>query len=475
MKKYIILGMLTICLFGSFKPKDKQLPNIVLVMSDDQGWGQVGYYNHPILKTPNIDAMAVNGLRLDRFYAGAPVCSPTRASVLTGRVNDRSAVYSHGVPMRTQERTIIQLLKDAGYQTAHFGKWHLDGLRGPGVPIFKEDKRNPGFFGFEEWLSVTNFFDIDPLMSRNGELVEYKGSSSEIIVNEALKYIEEHKDKPFCAVIWYGSPHDPWSALDSDKQDLPEDLKKTEKNYLGEIVEIDKSIGVLRKGLKDMELADNTLVWFNSDNGGLPIGRKAGVGGLKGFKGSMFEGGIRVPCVIEWPQKIKGGKVSKLPASTMDIFPTLASIVGISSDKMVKPLDGISIMNLFDSEDTSRKEPIPFKHMNKGALIDNDFKLLVKNIRKKDYALYDLHNDKRESIDVAEQYPEKFQQLVEYYEKWLMSVKNSVAGKDYENGLIEPDPKSKFWWDTPMYEPYIDQWKDRSEYKNRLKKANKIE
>ena len=134
-------------------------PNIILVMADDQGWGQTGYYNHPILKTPNLDAMAAAGLRFDRFYAGGPVCSPTRATVLTGRSHDRTNVQSHGYPLRNQEKTVAQALQRAGYATGHFGKWHLNGIRGPGVPVLKEDKRHPGKFGFDTWLSVTNFFE----------------------------------------------------------------------------------------------------------------------------------------------------------------------------------------------------------------------------------------------------------------------------------------------------------------------------
>ena len=158
-------------------------------MTDDQGWGQTGYYNHPVLKTPNLDEMAKNGLRLDRFYAGAPQCSPTRASVLTGRSNDRTGVFYHGYPLNKSEKTIAQALKTVGYKTGHFGKWHLNGLRGPGVPIFKDDKYSPGIFGFDKWLSVTNFFDFDPVMSYNGEFQEFKGSSSEIIVDEiAIMY-----------------------------------------------------------------------------------------------------------------------------------------------------------------------------------------------------------------------------------------------------------------------------------------------
>ena len=118
-------------------------PNIILVMADDQGWGQTGYYNHPLLKTPNLDAMAAAGLRFDRFYAGAPVCSPTRATVMTGRTNDRTGVQNHGFGLRRQERTVAQALRHAGYATGHFGKWHLNGIRGPGVPIFADDDQSP--------------------------------------------------------------------------------------------------------------------------------------------------------------------------------------------------------------------------------------------------------------------------------------------------------------------------------------------
>ena len=173
--------------------------NFVLVMADDQGWGQTGYYNHPILETPNLDAMASNGLRFDSFYAGGPVCSPTRATVLTGRTHDRTGVFDHGYALRKQEKTLPLALKNTGYATAHFGKWHLCGLRGPGVPILKTDTHGPQVFGFETWLSVTNFFDLNPLMSRQGKFEEFKGDSSEIIVREALSFMNRQakNENPF--------------------------------------------------------------------------------------------------------------------------------------------------------------------------------------------------------------------------------------------------------------------------------------
>ena len=153
---------------------DLTRPHIVLVMADDMGWGETGYNGHPVLKTPHLDAMAAGGLRFDRFYAGAPVCSPTRATVLTGRSNDRTGVQDHGVPLRRQEKTLAQALRAAGYTTAHFGKWHLDGYRGPGAPVLTSDELHPGVFGFDEWLSTTNYFDRNPILGGNNGLKDYQ-------------------------------------------------------------------------------------------------------------------------------------------------------------------------------------------------------------------------------------------------------------------------------------------------------------
>src|SRR5688500_11868579 len=162
--KYLFALLLvpTVCAFAA------ERPHIILVMADDMGWGETGYRNHPVLRTPNLDAMAGAGLRFDRSYAGAPNCSPTRASVMTGRSNDRCGVENHGYALRGQEKTVAQALRDAGYTTAHFGKWHLNGISGPGAPVLAGDDHSPSHFGFDEWLSVTNFFDLDPIMGRLG-------------------------------------------------------------------------------------------------------------------------------------------------------------------------------------------------------------------------------------------------------------------------------------------------------------------
>ena len=445
-----------------------QRPNIVLVMADDQGWGQTGYYNHPVLKTPNLDAMAENGLRFDRFYAGGPVCSPTRATVLTGRTHVRAGVESHGFPLRAEEKTIAQALRKAGYATGHFGKWHLNGLRGPGVPILKDDMRHPGVFGFETWLSVTNFFDRDPIMSRNGDFEEFQGDSSEIIVDEALKFIATQVDanKPFFTVIWYGTPHSPFVAAEDDKSAFQE-LDAASQNHYGELVAMDRSIGALRAGLRELKVADDTLFWFTSDNGGLPNITPGTVGGLRGFKGSLYEGGLRVPGIIEWPAGIKEPRITKYPAGAMDIFPTLADIVGLPGDSMVQPQDGVSLRALLSKDITDRKKPIGFRYASGLAMVDNQYKIVVKG-RKTE--LFDLDADTKEATNLSAEKPDVLRKMQRQLDAWNRSVENSVNGSDYPNGTIEPQPKRRFWTDEPDYEKYFSTWKKRPEYQGRLKR-----
>lgn len=444
-------------------------PNMVLVMTDDQGWGQTGYYNHPVLKTPNLDAMARNGLRFDRFYAAAPVCSPTRASVLTGRTNNRTGVPSHGYALRLQEKTLPRAMQKAGYATGHFGKWHLNALRGPGVPILGDDSHSPGAFGFDEWLSVTNFFDMNPIMSHKGDFKEFKGDSSNIIVSEALNFIRTSakKEKPFFAVLWDGSPHDPMVASDSDRAAFGK-LDKVSQHHYGELAAFDRSLGLLRKSLRELGVADNTLVWYCSDNGGLPKITPDTVGGLRGNKGSVWEGGLRVPGVIEWPAALKP-RVTEYPASTMDIFPTIADILGLDQSVFLDPVDGESLKPLLEKEIGRREKPIPFRFGARGALVDNNYKLVATNVEKGMYELYDLAADKTESQNIATENPVVFNRMKRLFKKWDQTVTASVAGKDYPEGKVrEDEPESHFWMTDKRYEPFLEEWCKRPEYTKRL-------
>ena len=460
-KKLVSLLFLPILiLFAGCAENQKDQPNVILVMADDMGWAQTGYYGHPILKTPHLDAMAENGLRMDRFYAGAPSCTPTRASVMTGRTNDRTGAFRVGSYINKQEKMLSTAFKDAGYITAHFGKWHLN-MDSPDLdhPLPKSDPHNPGELGFDYWLSHTTGFDRSFDLSRNGVLEKFEGDGSEIIVEEAVRFItdELERGKPFFIVIWYSAPHGPWDASEADIKPFLGKVDRTSAHAHGEIVAIDRSIGNLRTSLRELGIADNTLVWFTSDNGGSPnldvrvwpskdsFGGAGGqgmemeypsncsneidfnltstearelhgcirgmdpdsTGYLRGFKKDFYEGGLRVPTVIEWPSGIEP-RVTNFPSSTYDMFPTLIDVAGLSPDSINAVHDGISIIELFDYELPKREVPIGFRANGGLMWLDNDWKL-VRNVDydgKKfvttDYELYNVIGDPTESNNLIE-------------------------------------------------------------------------
>ncbi|MEM7700162.1 MAG: sulfatase-like hydrolase/transferase, partial [Verrucomicrobiota bacterium] len=204
-------------------------PHIILVMADDQGWGDMAYNGHPTVVTPHFDEAAAKGIRFDRFYAAAPVCSPTRASVLTGRTPNRLGVFKWGYPIREQEETLAEILREAGYATGHFGKWHLGSVR-------RQSRSNPGYHGFDRWISAPNFYENGATLSDEGTARTFDGvESSFIAVDSALEWIEEAgQDQPIFAVIWLGSPHSPHIADPIDSEHYA-DLPKADREFLGEV------------------------------------------------------------------------------------------------------------------------------------------------------------------------------------------------------------------------------------------------
>lgn len=465
----------------------QERPNIVLVMADDLGYAQTGYYGHPLLRTPHLDALAAGGLRLDRFYAAGPVCSPTRASVLTGRTHERTGVMSHGFALRRQEPTLAMTLSDAGYATGHFGKWHLDGLRGPGVPIFADDPHGPAKFGFQTWLSVTNFFDRDPLLSRGGEFESFQGDSSEIIVEEALQFAEQSQrnDQPFFAVVWYGTPHSPFQASAADiasladgspeRKKIIDSMDKESINQYGELVAMDRSLGTLRDGLAKMNALSSTLIWFCSDNGGLGNIQPSATRPLRGHKGQLYEGGLRVPCVLHWPGHIEPGRVSQHPACATDIAPTVLDLLGLPSSSLTQPVDGISLKVLvsspIDEPEVSRNVPIGFRYQRECAVVDNQWKLIR---AKKGDELYHLEKDIAEQKNLLKSHPHVAKRLAAWLDQFNGSVDASVAGKDYPEGTVDPNhPEPRFWTELPAYQAQLDQWRDRWEFKKTILRAKK--
>ena len=445
-------------------------PNVIFVMADDMGFAQTSYYDHPVLETPNLDEMAENGLRLDRFYAGAPQCSTTRATILTGRTNDRTGVFTVGDSINKQEKTLSQAFRNAGYTTAHFGKWHLNQVNAPeGNPMPLSDPHNPGELGFDYWLSETNQFNLDPQLSRNGVVENFKGESSEILVEEALKFLEQsHKEStPAFILIWYASPHSPMEALDKDKAAFA-DMHEFSAAHHGEIVAMDRSIGMLRKGIAELGIRDNTLVWFNSDNGGLPSfgvssgGRRGYIPGvnpdstgyLRGSKSSFYEGGFRVPAIIEWPGKLKP-RISHFPVTTLDMFPTLIDIVGLNRNDINEVHDGISLVNLFEADPKRRDRQIGFRVGENLGWLDNDYKLIyyrdyakafiddvwspqILQSLPRQWELYNVVEDPSEENNLMESEPEIAARMIAELEAWIASVDRSVEGADYPEGRVLP-------------------------------------
>lgn len=475
-------------------------PNIILLMGDDHGWDEVGYNGHPFVKTPHLDKMAAEGLRFDRFYSAHPTSSPTRASVLTGRHPNRYGTFNAGWSTRPEEVTLAHVAKNAGYATAHFGKWHVG-------PVKKESPTSPGAMGFDEWLSHDNFFEMNPVLSRNGNPpTRMEGEGSELIVNEAIDFIRrstEH-NTPFLAVVWFGSPHEPYSGLPEDLalyEHLPDSLLNREvlltSNETGEqvyrplkhvlqeryaeITAMDRAIGKLREFLKEQGLAENTLLMYVSDNGTCPSAGRVGMT-LRAQKSTLYEGGIRVPAIIEWPAVITEPAITSTVSVTTDILPTLAEIT--RQPLPDRPIDGTSLVPLFANQEAERESPVFFwqfiparvfrddaqpyinPQLQEGttpmakaldgkftrnfqnytylhvsddhragtrAMISGRYKLVMEgeSPNSQGAELYDIEVDPSEVHNLADRRPWKVEEMKSQMAEWQASVLQSLTGADY--------------------------------------------
>jgi len=457
-------------------------PNIILCMGDDHGWNETAYNGHPYLRTPVLDEMAAAGLRFDRFYAAAPVCSPTRGSIMTGRHPNRYGTFGANWSTRPEEITIAHILRKAGYACGHFGKWHLG-------PVKASSPTSPGAMGFEEWLSHDNFFEIDPHFSRNGGPVQqFKGESSEIVVNEAIRFIGKAKQnrRPFFTVIWFGSPHAPYSGVEQDLalyKDVPDRLRAR----LAEITALDRAMGQLRRYLKSAGLRQNTLLWYCGDNGVPPEGRLTTP--FRGHKGQLYEGGLRVPGIIEWPERIPKPRATEVNAVTSDMLPTICHLLG--QPLPPRPLDGISLNPLLEGGMRERPKPICFWHYDQrrelkgqpyilpelqqgttptatlmdgrltrnfrnyrhprvkeedfagdAAILGNRYKLVAPGERSPESGpgpsasspareLYDVRDDQGETKDLIQVKPEIATDMERQLRDWQRSVLTSLTGADY--------------------------------------------
>lgn len=473
---------------------------MVLLMGDDHGWDEVAYNGHPYVKTPVLDDMAAQGLRFDRFYSAHPSCSPTRGSIMTGRHPNRYGTFYPNCSIRPEEISIAQILGQAGYACAHFGKWHLG-------PVKADSPTSPGAMGFDAWLSHDNFFELNPTLSRNGGTPQtFQGESSQIVIDEAITYIQaaKQKQKPFFVVVWFGSPHEPYSGLPEDLalyDNLPaayadrkvrltsnetgkavtRPLREVLRERYAEITAMDRAIGSLRTFLKAQGLRDNTLVWYCGDNG-IPPSADRVVTPFRGQKGDMYEGGVRVPGVMEWPARIPKPCVTRVNSVTTDTLPTLCDLAGLPLPN--RPLDGISLAPVINGTLHTRPSPIFFWSFDSGkafgrdakpyieprlqegttplakimagkytrsftnfyypviseqdfggprSMLDNRYKLVLGTLSADPSAfeLFDVIEDPAEAHDLAASHPEIVEKMQKQLRDWQHSVLTSLTGADY--------------------------------------------
>jgi arylsulfatase A-like enzyme len=444
-------------------------PNIILCMADDQGWGDTGYNGHPFLKTPNLDAMAASGLRFDRFYSGAPVCSPTRGSALTGRHPYRYGIYTANTGhMRDGEVTLAEALKTQGYTTGHFGKWHLgtltreteDGRRG-GRERTKQHYSPPWECGFDEAFSAEvqmptwNPMENQAFPSKywTGEEEYAKdnldGDDSRVIMDRAIPFIQRavESQTPFFTVIWFHAPHEPVVA-GPKYRDMYKEHSEGEQHFYGCVTALDEQVGRLRNTLRDLGVADDTMLWYCSDNGpegrDTTTGRRRGSAGpYRGRKRSLFEGGVRVPGILEWPSKISEARATRIPCSTVDYFPTVLAALGFEMKGAPEPRDGVNLVPLIEGTMTTRPKPIGFQTPGgvdgeparlgspDHSLIDNRYKLLSYLDGQRQDMLFDITVDPGERYNLIEELPEVAKSMRAALKEWDASCARSDAGADY--------------------------------------------
>lgn len=466
-KPMIWAGALAFSAFcASGQAADAGRPNIIMMMADDLGYGDTGFNGNTIIQTPNMDALSEKGIVMTHFYSGNSVCSPTRATCLTGRHHDRFGVWTANAGhLPAQEITLAKLLKSKGYTTGHFGKWHLGTLSK--TMSSKGSKRRPALNYAPPWErdydesfvteSAVRLWDpglgkrsIDNPYFENGVALDgnddsLKGGDSRVMVDRVVPFIEKAAaaEKPFLAVCWFHAPHqDVWAG--------PDYLKKypgygMAAHYYGCVTEMDEQIGRIVQTLEKTGTADNTLIFFCSDNG--PEGKgdmttvSAGTtDGLRGRKRALYDGGCRVPAFAVWPGKIKPGIKTDSYLSTLDYLPTIKNIVHYEMPKDW-PLDGEDMLPVLIGNKRERTRAIPFRYgSGNTSIVKGHYKLLLPQ-----HELYDLSKDRAEEHDIAASMPERVEDMTRELTLIFKSIEKSQSGADYHDESYKPVDRWHFF------------------------------
>ena len=445
MNKTILISLLLSLFISCNSNIDSQAhPNIILILTDDQGWGDLSLNGNKDLHTPNIDKIALNGVRFDRFFV-SPVCSPTRAEILTGRHHTRTGVYDvslGGERINVDEETLGDLFKAAGYRTAAYGKWH-NGMQAP---------YHPNTRGFDQFYGFCsghwgNYFN--PVLEKNGELVKGKGFITDDLTNHGIEFIKKNKNNPFFLYMPFNTPHSPMQVPDKywnkfknkdltqkgTLSDIPDDKysgtnskgKNHSKAALAMCENIDWNVGRIIETLESQKIIDNTIIIYLSDNG--PNGHRWN-GEMKGIKGSTDEGGTRSPMIISWKGNIPSGKkVSKI-ASGIDLLPTLIDISGIK----VKPknkLDGVNLKQLIYQNDADWQERYIYNYWRgRLSLRSQNFRLDNEN------NLYNMNDDPNQLNNVSKTYKEIFEVMKKAKIEWKKELLANINLKDKRAFII---------------------------------------
>ncbi|MEW4562682.1 sulfatase-like hydrolase/transferase [Bremerella sp. JC770] len=472
MKRLLLLLTLLLFVAVPHSVSAQQRPNFLVIQCDDLGYGDLECYGHPSIKTPHLNKLASQGVRFTSCYSAAPVCSPSRAGLITGQTPTQVGIYDWipgGSPMHVQadEITVAKLLQAAGYQTGLFGKWHCNGM-------FNSPKQpQPNDLGFDYWFATQNnaapTHENPNNFVRNGKQVgPTQGFSCQVVASEANKWLADIKDdgKPFFALVTFHEPHEPIASPDDLVKTYPDADKKGEALYYANVTNMDRAVGSLMQTLDQLGLADNTLVLFTSDNGPETLNRygrawrsHGSPGPLRGMKLHIYEGGIRVPGIARFPGKLQDGVESDVPVCALDILPTFCELAGAEIPANAK-LDGTSLVGLFSGQPVERSKPLFWHyyrayHDAKVAVRDGDWKLValwdkgevkpgaayqkgdyakIKDAQFKTFELYNLTEDIAETQDVSTDHPEitsrlkkalldKYQQATANAPDWYQEAK----------------------------------------------------
>ena len=419
-------------------------PNILVVLCDDLGYGDLACYGHPVIKSPHIDRFAKEGLKLTSCYSAHPNCSPSRAGLMTGRTPFRVGIYNW-IPMhspmhvRKREITIATLLRQSGYATCHAGKWHLNGM------FNMVGQPQPSDHGFDHWFATQNNAlptHKNPFnFVRNGKPVgKQNGYAAQLVADEAQHWLTDlrDKEKPFFMFVCFHEPHEPIASAERFRKLYSAPKDSTLPAHHGNVTQMDDAFGRILKTLDDQKLRDNTLIIFTSDNGPAitrhhPHGSS---GPLRAKKGATYEGGIRVPGIIQWPAHVKPGTTSDTPISGVDVLPTLCAVaeIPVPTDRV---LDGTSILPVLKGKPVKRTKPLYWqfnrsRNESKVVIRDGDWKLLarldvptpkpsggiskqeiddVKQAKLAGFELYHIQSDIAETTDRSESEQEIFQKM----------------------------------------------------------------